>query len=420
MKKTIIWYLHHYAGSPSLGMSYRPYYLCKEFNKHNYKTYIIGASFHHLQNTPLAQHQPVQHQLIDSQDYIFLKAPYYKGNGYKRFLNMFTYAWRIWRYKKNLVKITGTPSVIIVSSAHPFHYLSARNIAQKCKARLIFEVRDLWPVSLIELHNISHYHPVILLIKWIEKFAYKNSTYVVSLLPYALPYMTQRGLNPERFVYIPNGIDDELDDKIALPESYEQLIKEKKEQGLFLIGYTGAHGVTNALEDLLNALIILKKDNFLPVHFFLVGNGCEKEKLRMIANNNQLSSITFLDCLSKKQIITFLEKMDAVYLGWKDKSLYNYGISPNKIFDYMLSAKPILHITTSQRDIVSETQSGLSVIAVNPVEIANGIKKIVGQPKEELQAMGMRGKKVVLTSFLYENLGKRYIKLFENEINELV
>ena len=409
----VVWYLHHYAGSPSMGMSFRPYYLCREFNKNNYRAYIISASFHHLQQTPIQQNQAINHQIVDDQPYVFLKTPPYKGNGYKRFLNMFTYAWKIWRYRNHLIKITGVPSTIIVSSAHPFHYLSARHIAKKHNAKLIFEVRDLWPLSLIELANVPRYHSVIIFIKWIEKSFYKNANYVVSLLPYALPYMVKNGLSPERFFHIPNGVSKStLDDKIDLPETYERMIAQKRKQGFFLFGYTGAHGEPNALEDLINALIILKNENYCQIHFFLVGSGNEKEKLNILTKTHELLSITFLDALSKNQILPFLEQMDACYLGWKNRPIYKYGVSPNKIFDYMLAGKPILHASVGLNDIVLETQSGCVVTAGNPAHIANGIKEMAYLSKEELKSMGARGREAVLSNFSYADLARRYMTLF--------
>ena len=416
MHPRIIWYMHHYAGSPSLGMAFRPYYLSREFEKQGYKSYIIGSSFHHLLHSKIQQNNPINHQIVDDQDFIFLKTPSYFGNGIGRFINMFSYSWKIWRHHKKLIKITGIPSAIIVSSAHLFHYLPALRIAKKYNIKIIFEVRDLWPTSLIELLNISSYNPIILLLKWIEKTAYQNSDYVVSLLPNALSYMTLNGLKPERFVYISNGVAAEelVNDKQALPENIEHFIVDKRKQGIFLIGYTGAHGEPNALDDLLNALVLLKKENYLKVHFLLVGNGNQKEELKQFTQKNDLVSlITFLDALPKNQVLTFLEQMDAVYLGWKNKPFYCYGISPNKMFDYMIAAKPILHAFGAAMDIVKQTESGLSVEAENYGQIAEGIKKMVDKPNNELQAMGMRGKEAVLTDFTYECLAKKYITLFQ-------
>lgn len=413
MPEPVIWYLHHTAGSPSLGMSYRPYYLSKEFNQHGYRSYVIGANFHHLLHKPIEQKQIVKQEKIDGQDYIFLKTLPYSGN-FKRFLNMLSYSWKIWRYQKKLIQITGAPSVIIVSSSHLFHYFSARSIAKKYNAKLIFEVRDLWPLSFIDLLSYSPWHPMVLFMGLIERKAYKNADYVVSLLPYAFSYMSQRGLTQDRFISISNGVavNEVLEEKQPLLAAYEEQIHSKKQNGQFIIGYVGAHGVPNSLDDLLQALIVLKRENIKNIHVILVGNGAQKKELIQLAEDNHLESITFLDPIPKKQIPSFLHLMDAVYLGWKNRSIYQYGISPNKLFDYMLSGKPILHAFSGENDIVEQTKTGFTVEAENPISIAKGIQQMMNTTKAELDEMGRHGREAALANFSYEYLAKNYMQLF--------
>jgi len=416
VSQAVIWYLHHYAGAPGIGMSYRPYYLCREFEQNGYKSWIIGASFHHLMHAPREQSEAVCQEKIDGQDFLFLKTPSYHGNTPKRFTNMLSYAWNLWRHRKKLLAITGAPSVIIVSSAHPFHYFFARRIAKQYKAKLIFEVRDLWPMSLIELMNVAPSNPVVTMLNLIEKQACTQSDFVVSLLPYALDHMAKRGLTADRFVWISNGVSpDEVENNSeAMPETCQQLIAAQKQNGRCLIGYAGAHGIPNSLDNLIDALILLKAEGYQDVHFFLVGDGVQKQALRQRAEAHELSSITFLDKLPKKQIAHFLQSMDALYLGWKNKALYQYGVSPNKLFDYLLSAKPVLQALSAPRDLITETSCGLTVAAENPAAIAQGIKHMVACPDREKQDMGNRGKHLVLSEFTYARLGKKYMTLFES------
>lgn len=417
MTQPVIWYLHHYAGAPSLGMSYRPYYLCQEFNRQGYQSWIIGASFHHLLNTPMHQSEPVLHQKVDDQNFIFLKTPSYQGNTHKRFINMLSYAWRLWRQHKQLVAITGIPSVIIVSSAHPFHYYFARRIANKYHARLIFEVRDLWPLSLIELMNVSPANLLTRLLGHIEKSAYRTADFVVSLLPYAFDYMRTKGLDKRRFVHISNGVSiKDVAEQHILNKDASQLVDIQKQKGKFLIAYAGAHGVPNSLDDLLAALVLLKNEGYDRVHFFLIGDGCEKRTLQQLAEQHKLSSVTFMDKLPKNQVAPFLQLMDAVYLGWKKKQLYQYGVSPNKLFDYMLAAKPILQAFSSPNDLIKQIGCGVTVEAENPAAIADGIKQMAATTPDELLSMGNKGRNAVLSEFTYPQLAQKYTGLFDSAV----
>lgn len=413
MSKPVIWYLHHYAGAPSLGMSYRPYYLSKEFDRQGYQTSVIASGFHHLLNQPMDIPYPVTRKNIDGQDYIFLKTPRYTGN-VKRVLNILSYSWKIWWHRKKLVEITGVPSVMIVSSSHPFHYFSARAIARKYNAKLIFEVRDLWPLSFIQLLGFSPRHPLVLIMNYIERSAYRQADYVVSLLPHAFSYMNQRGLSQDRFVYISNGaaIDERIETPQTISVECEQWITQKRQQGQFIIGYVGAHGVPNSMNDLIRALILLKQQDIHNIHVMMIGEGCEKKALCSMAEAHQLDSVTFCDPVPKDQIPSILGLMDAVYLGWKNRPIYQYGVSPNKLFDYMLSGKPILQAFTGPKDIVQETQSGITVEAENPEAIVDALKRMASMSKSELNVMGKNGKDTVLSRYTYAYLGKKYAELF--------
>lgn len=415
MSKTI-WYLHHYAGAPNLGMSYRPYYLAQEFRKLGHQPYIIAASYHHLLHQPIIQGELVRQQMINELPYIWLRTNAYQGNGSKRFLNMLQYSFNLWRSKLVKHQYAAKPDVIIVSSSHPFHYFSARRIAKYYDAKLIFEVRDIWPLSLQLLTKISASHPIIKLLAFIEKFAYKHSDYVVSLLPNAYLHMQQKGLDLKKFVYIPNGIDPQdfaSAKEQELPTSISQKVDELRQQQKFIIMYTGAHGIPNALDQLLEALIILKRRGDDKIHVISCGDGIEKEKLQRKATSNHLNNITFFDSISKTLIPSLLAKADATFLAWHDSPLYQYGVSANKIFDYMGAAKPIIHVANFKDcDPVIMSQCGISVLPNTPENLANAVSEISKLTIQELTEMGARGKQYVLQNHNYTQLAKKYITLF--------
>src|SRR3989338_162760 len=160
----VIWYCHPYAGAPSIGMSYRPYYFCKLFNQNGLSAHVITASFHHMLVKKFPQSEQIEQRLVEDVSYITVKTPEYEGNSWKRLLNMFTYAWRIYRNESSIMEITGKPDVIIVSSSHPLHFPFLKRIAAKYNAKLVFEVRDIWPLSLQKILKIPAWHPFIMLL----------------------------------------------------------------------------------------------------------------------------------------------------------------------------------------------------------------------------------------------------------------
>jgi len=413
MKNKVIWYCHHYAGSPSLGMSYRPYYFTKAFNQAGHQAYVIGASHHHLKQVPEPQREAIKKTIIEDVPFILLKTRAYRETGLSRLMNMFQYAFGFRSQKKNLIKLTGKPDVIIVSSAHPFHFRALEKIARKHGARLIFEVRDLWPLSLIQLAKLHPLHPLALWVASIEKRAYKRADAVVSLLDKALPYMQNKGLDSDRFHVIPNGTNPamfRLPEK--LPDAMEQRIQVIKQTGAFLVGYAGSLGEPNALKYLLIAMKQLAEKQ-TQVHLFLLGEGALKAELKAYASQENLTNITFFDGISKHEVPGFLTQMDVLYLGWNAVDLYQYGVSPNKIFDYMMSGTPIIESGGAPESMVERLGCGVQCDAANPDAIETVFLHICHLSKNERVRMGARGRQAVEKYYSYDVLMKDYCQLFD-------
>lgn len=413
MNKTI-WYLHPYAGSPSIGYAGRSYYLTHEFNRLGYKAFIISSSYHHLFNRDCLQTETIKSELLDKVPFVWLKTIYYKKNGIKRLINMFSYACKILQHEKKLIKLIGKPDVLIVSSPHLFHYLSAYRIAKKYNAKIIFEVRDLWPLSLTEIFGISKKHPFIYFMNKIEQFAYKSSDFVVSLLPNSFAYMENKGLEAKRFFCIPNGVELTETSEIHKPgledQNYFELINNLKKQGKFIIGYLGGHGIPNALEQLISAMRLLQVKQIYHVHVVLIGKGFQKEFLQKEAA--QLGNITFLEPIPKEQVLAFLALIDVAFIGWRSLAIYEYGISPNKIFEYMLAGKPILHATNTSFDMVKISGCGISVPPEQPELLADALIKFSEMSKQELNDMGIKGSNYIFENHTYHHLAGKYSRIF--------
>ncbi|MBB71314.1 MAG: glycosyltransferase WbuB [Legionellales bacterium] len=417
----VIWYCHHYAGSPSLGMSYRPYYLAQAFKKFGHKPYVVASSFHHLHAEPRQQSAPLVNETIDGVDYCWLKTNAYQGNGIGRIRNMMAYARQLKRQASALVKVTGQPEVIIVSSSHPLHFKVANDIAQRYDAQLIFEVRDLWPLSLIDLVGLSAWHPLVVWLGHIEKCAYRNADVVVSLLQDSQEHMVERGLANDKFHYIPNGVANNhlADIHGQLPSELELAINQQRQMGKTLIGYAGAHGIPNALDQLLDALAIVQEQGKSDIHVFAIGKGIKKQHLLDKARQLNLHNISFYPPIPKVCVPTFLQQMDGLYLGWQDKAIYRYGMSPNKLFDYMLAAKPVIHATNSSHDLVAQAECGVSVPAESPIDLATSLSHFCAMSPAKREYFGQNGKNYVLAHHNYDVLAQQYNKLFNDKDNHV-
>ncbi|TDM09573.1 MAG: hypothetical protein C4K60_10060 [Ideonella sp. MAG2] len=211
-----ILYLNHYAGSPRHGMEYRPYYLAREWVRAGHRVRTLAADFSHVRSR---QPQQLGVELIDGIEYEWFASPPYQGNGLGRVKNIWAFQRALWAANARIVAEVA-PQVVIASSTYPMDIWVARRLARMAKAKLVFEVHDLWPLSPIELSGMSPHHPFALLCGWAEKTAYRDADVVVSMLPKVHDYMASRGLDLRKLHIVPNGISP--DDWAAAPDPASQ------------------------------------------------------------------------------------------------------------------------------------------------------------------------------------------------------
>ncbi len=396
MNKRNIWIINEYAGSPYYGMEFRHYYIGKELLKKGYKVGIITSSYSHLfKNLPVKSKEN-----IDGINYYWLKTLNY-GNSHnkKRVLKWFLFVFKCF-FLSFFIK--NKPDVIIVSPMAPFPILPAWFLSRIYKAKLIYEVKDIWPLSLIELGNISNKHPLMRVMAWFEKFALKNSDEIVSNLQNYGEHIKELGLNGN-FTWVSNGVDlDELNNIEPLSKDIKDLIPSDK----FIIGYTGTVGVANALDGFLESYKYIENED---IYFVIVGNGQEKKKLE--DKYKKTRNILFIDAIPKSQVQSMLELFDVCFLGWNVKKIYKYGTSANKLFDYMYSSRPILNAFSGGGDLVQLANCGKTVEANNPKKIAKAINDFYAMDKEQRMKLGNNGKKYVLEHFTYEKLTDKLLNI---------
>lgn len=405
-----ILYLNHYAGSPAHGMEFRPFYLAREWVRAGHQVRIVAASFSHVR-----AHQPVSpdrdssawNETISGIDYTWIRTPAYTGNGIGRVRNIFSFLWSVWKRRKFL--IAEKPDVVIASSTYPMDIWVAKRLARAARAKTVFEVHDLWPLSPIELGGMSPGHPFIRLCQSAENFAYRNSDAVVSMLPCVNDYMEERGLQKGRLHIIPNGIDPEEWEGNPIPPPADLIarLSEMRTTGKTIVGYAGSHGTPNALDVLLDAAAEMKHE---PFAFVLVGNGHEKPRLLSRATSEALENVLMWPPIAKSSIPAFLDCIDIAYLGWQKIPLYRFGISPNKLMDYMMAARPILHSVEAGNDPVAEAGCGLTVQPMDAGAIIAGLHSLAALSPEERSAMGERGRAYALAHHAYPVLARRFLE----------
>lgn len=396
--------INHYAGSPRHGMEFRPYYLAREWIAQGHKVTIVASSVSHIRQRNPKFDGPTLAETLDGVDYLWLRTRPYQGNGAARLLNMLQFTGLLFRHAKALT--ARQPDVVIASSTYPYDIWPARHIARRAKAKLVYELHDVWPLTPQLLGGFSKWHPMIFSMQRAENYAYAHADKAVSLLPGTEDHMRAHGLRGDKFVYIPNGVDPGAA-PTPVPEGIRAEIAQFREKFETLCIYAGGHAISNALDPLIEAA---GRPQARRIGLVLVGSGVEKDRLQRKTQQLGLINVLFLDPVPKTAVPSLLALGDMAYIGWRDSPLYTHGMSPNKLFDYMLAGLPVVHSTSSPYDIVQDANCGISVAAEDVDGIASALGRLASMPSAERRQLGENGRRFVQSRHSYPTLAARFLE----------
>ncbi|OOF21163.1 glycosyltransferase family 4 protein [Salinivibrio sp. IB872] len=400
-----VWIVYQYASTPETGMGGRHFYIAEELAKLGHSVYVIASSANHLLIEPPKMKQKFHIERIAGFNFVWVKMPEYEGaHSKQRVVNWFLFSIKI----QNLASfIPEKPDAILCSSPSPVAFLGAEKLAKKFKAKLLFEVRDIWPLTLVKLGGFSHNHPFIRMMQWIEDRAYRKSDAVVSNLRNAVEHMVAHGLARDKFSWISNGFSlrEVCEGNTIDAETAAQIPCDK-----FIVGYAGTFGLANDLYSLIDAAKLIEEH--LDILIVLVGEGRERKALEDYIAENSIKNVQLLGFIPKPKIQSMLSKFDVLAIGAKGDPLYKYGVSPNKLFDYLYARKPIIyHLDSGDYNPVKDAGCGFEVMPENPSHIAEAILKLYEMTKEEREQMGRNGRETAIKQYEYGFLANKLAKV---------
>ena len=402
-----IWFIHPYAGGPGVGRYDRPYHLARHWRAMGWRSVVLTPSEHHLLDTP---RMPGVVD-IEGVTYEFVRSPVYRGNGLGRIVNMAAFTARLLQQGNALAARHGPPAMVIASSPHPYAYIAAKRLAGRFGSRCVFEVRDLWPLSLIELAGLSPSHPLVRVTDWLERWAYRTADAVVSLLPCTREYMVARGLTEHRWHYIPNGVETDQAESKSVDSSAAALARKWRAQGRMVVVYAGALGRPNHVESLVQAMA-LQRTAGSNTSALIVGRGELQSQLVALIEQLELQDrVAMFDQIPKRAVLTLLRQSSAGFISLRSEPLFRFGVSPNKLFDYMLAGLPVLFAVRAGNDPVADACCGYSVDPDQPNAISNALSALAAMPDAVRREMGQRGRAWVQQHHGYATLARDYLAL---------
>ncbi len=386
-----IWIFNQYAHPSDLPGGTRHYDLGRELVQRGHQVLIFATSFHHYlhRETRLQPGEKWKIEVVDGIKFVWLRTPPYQRNDWRRVRNMVVFALRSWWLGCRLPKIApeiGKPDVVVGSSVHLLTPLAAYWVARHYRVPFVMEVRDLWPQTIIDMGELSANHPITKVLQALERFLYRRAKKIITLLPRADKYITACGIPQEKIVWIPNGVD------LSRFEGLEPYVPS--ENGLKVV-YLGAHGKANVLDTVIQAAKILQDRGYCEIQFIFIGDGPEKPRLMALAEELGLRNVEFHDPVPKSEAPKKLGDAHVTLLTLQDLPLYNYGISFNKLFDYLAASKPLILAGRPANNPVKEAHCGFTVPPRNPEALAEAVIKLYQMSPEERAEMGKRGREYV-------------------------
>ncbi|SEJ13441.1 Glycosyltransferase involved in cell wall bisynthesis [Dyadobacter koreensis] len=266
--------------------------------------------------------------------------------------------------------------LIIITSPPLFVGITGLFLSRWKNIPFIFEVRDLWPESAIDL-GLLKIKQLIRLSYWFEKYLYRKAKLINVLTPAFRDVLIAKGADAKKIIYIPNAADFSLSEKVMSTFNESIFRQQHRLTGKFLVTYVGAHGFANHLIQILETAELLADTN---VVFLLIGDGEQKRYLIQEAQQRNLQNVRFIDSVSKSEVFNYILASDMGTSVLKKTDTFK-TIYSNKTFDYFSCKKPVLMaIDGVSRELVEGANAGVFVEPENPADFAAKIRFYLDNP----------------------------------------
>jgi glycosyltransferase involved in cell wall biosynthesis len=389
----LLW-VNHFAIPPGEGGGTRHFELGRELVRRGWEVTVAASDLHvhtrrYTRRASEADRRAIE-ETVDGVRFLWLWSAGYERNDWRRARNWISFSRSLLRAAAE----AGAPDVVIGSSPHLFAALAAERLARRRGVPFLFEVRDLWPESLVAAGGRRG--PAYLAMDLIARRLYARARKVLVLARGSAAYLArERGVPADRLAYVPNGVDAAAFAAAARPAR----------DSLTLV-YAGAHGPANGLDVVLGAAERLGDDP--RVRFLLVGDGPAKAALKADAGARGLRNVEFRESVPKEAVPALLASADAGLMVLRDVPLFSFGVSPNKLFDYMGAGLPVVcNVPGEVAGMVAAAGAGEQAADGSPEALAAAVRRLLARPPGARVAMGEAGRAWVSAEHGRDVLGAR-------------
>ena len=335
--------------------------LCYLLNAKRYDAYIISGSTQNKgEHNEISTNEKFKYVENDEAKGYIIKTSDYKRN-YERVLVAIQFQYRLWKLRKQLPM----PDVIISDFAGLFGNVFLK-WKKKYGTRIIYDILDLWPEGFVDMGYLKKNSLLTKLLYKMEHKSYREADGLIFSFKGGRDYIIDKGWSKEvggdvdtsDIGYLNNGVD--LDTVDAQKDIFV-LNDSDLDSNHFKVVYLGSISAFNGLDVLVETAKILQQRNIDNIDILIYGYGNQEETLKKMAQDYGLRNIKFKGFLDKKYAMNLLSRSDLNIFTFRDTPLLKYGVSPNKLFMYFASGKPVLSMIKPAYDLVEERKCGISV-----------------------------------------------------------
>ena len=413
-----IWILNHYNSTPAYGSLTRHYNIGKCLMEAGHEVAVFSANRVHnsgkMYDTHGKRYEEYTEEIVP---FVYVSTTPYEKNGLERYINLISYYRNVKYAAKQYERKHGKPDVIYASSLQPLALNAGLQLARKYKVKCICEVRDLFPEFLVKSGSITYKSiPGRVLFGW-EKRVYTKADELIFTMEGGKKYIQDKKWDTEhggtidlgKVHNINNGVDLKLFDEQR--ESFVYADSDLDNPDLFCVSFTGSVRKDYGLDLIIQVADILRDNTAIKILIWGGGN-CIDELKREIAEKG-LNNIVLKGYVDKKYIPSIVSRSSLNLATLIDSYLYKYGVSQNKLFDYLAAGRPILFSIKPGFSFIEANGAGIELEAAKAKDIAEAIRKFAEMGQSEYTTYCMNARKTaekydfhILTKRLLEEVIK--------------
>lgn len=397
--------LSHFAGSPKHGMVIRNYLLSREWARAGHDVTIFASDYSHYRSVQPDNKGWMMTEHMEGVRFVWVRGLTYSAES--SLGRVAAMAWFTAQCYLHGIRDHRRYDVVIASSPHPFVIYPAASIAKRDNAYLVYDIRDLWPLTPIYLGGHSPKHPFIRALQHAEDYACRHADLVIAVQQNAEGYLRDRGLEEGRFLHVANGYSglDYSSGDSTLPTDIHAELDDVRNSGAFLVGYCGALGTANAMRLLIEALAHTPTH----VHVAIIGGGPEKARLIAAANEYFVGDrVHIFDAIPRSSVSAFLEQVDVAYVGGHPSPLYKYGASVTKLNDYFSAGKPVVYGLGDPDNPVRVSGAGIEYEPGCVASLAKALIEIANLSPSQRACMGEKGRNWLKEHRRMDSISKKF------------